>query len=571
MSVPGHVIADRYRLVNLVGTGGMGVVWEAWDERLQRRVAVKQLRLPAGLDAHEAEVASQRAMREARITARLHHRNAIAVFDVVDDDGRPCLIMQFVPSMTLADILKDSGPLQPQEAARLGAEVASALAAAHQLGIVHRDVKPANVLVAEDGTALISDFGISQALGDASLTATGLVHGTPSYLSPEVARGEQATFASDVFGLGATLYTALEGAPPFGTDANSIALLHRVAAGNFEPPQRSGPLTPLLHRMLASDPGARPPMDVAARRLEELAAGGVAQPAGSSKAGEPTVLMPTVQVQSPTTAAEVETPRQPAAAAAGAQPSPTRARPAAGPSGASRPSEDDGSSPARSHRRRRMAWIGVLVAALAAAGIGAALLIPSLAGSDHPGAAAGAPATAGTTGSPSAGASKPDSPSAGASQPASPTSGSPASASPTAAPTSAPHTPKPNHSTPAGEPASHKSPKAGKSPTKEQLTNAITSYYALLPAGTDQAWPRMTEAYRADHAGGRKGYEQFWAPIDRVDTRNVTATPPDRVEATVTYHYNDGRTVVERTSYQLVEEGGTLKIAASQVLSSSTR
>jgi hypothetical protein len=285
VSAPGHLVAGRYRLVSLVGTGGMGAVWEAWDERLQRRVAVKQLRLPPELTDREAELASQRAMREARITARLHHPNAISVFDVVDEDGRPCLIMQFVPSMTLAEVLKEGGPLHPHEAAQVGAQVAAALTAAHELGIVHRDVKPGNILIADDGTALLSDFGISRALDDLTLTTTGMVHGTPAYLAPEVARGEQATFASDLFCLGATLYAALEGSPPFGTDTNAIALLHRVAAGNFEPPRRSGPLTPVLLQLLAEDPAARPPMYAAARMLEELTSGGAASP--PSAVGEP--------------------------------------------------------------------------------------------------------------------------------------------------------------------------------------------------------------------------------------------------------------------------------------------
>uniref|UniRef100_UPI0018E5215E serine/threonine-protein kinase n=1 Tax=Desertihabitans aurantiacus TaxID=2282477 RepID=UPI0018E5215E len=267
--MPERLVADRYRLVEMVGSGGMGVVWDAWDERLQRRVAVKQLRALPGLSEDETRVANERAMREARITARLHHRHAVSVFDVVDDDGRPCLIMQFVPSTTLGELVRERGPLPPAEVARIGARVASALAAAHDLGIVHRDVKPGNVLISEDGP-LISDFGISRALDDISLTTTGLVHGTPAYLSPEGARGEEATYASDVFCLGSTLYAALEGTPPFGTQANSIALLHRVAAGTVEPPQHSGPLTPLLNRMLSRDPADRPTMAEVAEELEAL-------------------------------------------------------------------------------------------------------------------------------------------------------------------------------------------------------------------------------------------------------------------------------------------------------------
>ena len=238
------LIADRYRLRHVVGSGGMGVVWEAWDERLERRVALKQLHRQSGASTTEAELANKRAMREARLTARLNHPHAVPVFDVVEQEGQLWLIMPFIPSITLADVLKAGGPLQPGEAAQVAAEVASALAAAHAVGIVHRDVKPGNILIADDGTALISDFGIAHALGDATLTTRGLVHGTPAYLAPEVARGGEADFASDVFSLGATLYSAVEGTPPFGTDENSIALLHRVASGQFPSPRRSGALTP---------------------------------------------------------------------------------------------------------------------------------------------------------------------------------------------------------------------------------------------------------------------------------------------------------------------------------------
>ncbi len=274
MSEPQALIAGRYRLVHLVGSGGMGEVWEAWDERLERRVALKQLHHQSGLSGSDAELANLRAMREARITARLHHPHAVPVFDVVEHEGQACLIMQFIPSMTLSAVLAEGGPLEPDEAAQVGAQIAGALATAHALGIVHRDVKPGNILIAEDGAALISDFGISRALGDATLTTSGMVHGTPAFLAPEVARGEASDFASDVFSLGATLYAALEGTPPFGNNENSIALLHRVAAGQIEPPQRTGALTPVIVQMLSPEPESRPPMHAVAHTFAQLAAAG---------------------------------------------------------------------------------------------------------------------------------------------------------------------------------------------------------------------------------------------------------------------------------------------------------
>jgi serine/threonine protein kinase len=274
MVEPQTVIAGRYRLLHRVGSGGMGVVWEGWDERLERRVAVKQLYRQSGTTTREAELANQRALREARLTARLQHPHAVPVFDAVEQDGQLWLIMQFIPSITLAAVLEEGGPLQPNEAAKVGAEVASALAAAHAVGIMHRDVKPGNILIAEDGAALISDFGIARALGDATLTSSGMIHGTPAYLAPEVARGSEANFASDVFSLGSTLYSALEGQPPFGTDDNTMALLHRVASGQFPPPQHGGAVTPVIMNMLSIDTDDRPSMGAVAERLFPLAGRG---------------------------------------------------------------------------------------------------------------------------------------------------------------------------------------------------------------------------------------------------------------------------------------------------------
>jgi serine/threonine protein kinase len=269
----GRLVAGRYRLEHRVGDGGMGAVWRALDERLDRVVAVKQLQPPVGLSQDEADQARQRVFREARIAARLQHPNAIAVYDAADDDGQPVLVMEYLPSRSLATVLAEHGPLPPGEAARIGAQIASALAAAHAAGIVHRDVKPGNILLGEDGTAKIGDFGISHATGDVTVTRTGLLAGTPAFLSPEAARGERPGPASDVFSLGATLYAAVEGIPPFGDGDNPIALLHRVAAGQVAPPRRAGALAEPLMRMLRDDPAARPTM---AQLVESLKTAGPA-------------------------------------------------------------------------------------------------------------------------------------------------------------------------------------------------------------------------------------------------------------------------------------------------------
>jgi serine/threonine protein kinase len=267
----GELVAERYRLVSVIGRGAMGVVWLARDERLDREVAVKQLLLDASPDAAvaaaTAEAAGQRAMREGRIAARLKHPNAIAVHDVLEHAGKPCLIMEYLRSESLDAVLIARGCLAPTEAAAIGAQLAAALAEAHAASIVHRDVKPENVLITADGTAKITDFGVSRAAGVGTVTSTGILAGTPAYLAPEVAGGGTASPKSDVFSLGATIYAAIEGLPPFGIDDNPIALLHRVANNEIAPPERSGSLTALLCWLLRRNPDERPTMVTAHEAL----------------------------------------------------------------------------------------------------------------------------------------------------------------------------------------------------------------------------------------------------------------------------------------------------------------
>jgi eukaryotic-like serine/threonine-protein kinase len=529
------LIADRYRLRHVVGSGGMGVVWEAWDERLERRVALKQLHRQAGASTVEAELANRRAMREARLTARLNHPHAVPVFDVVEQEGQLWLIMQFIPSITLADVLKAGGPLEPDEAAQVGAEVGSALAAAHAVGIVHRDVKPGNILIADDGTALISDFGIAHALGDATLTTRGLVHGTPAYLAPEVARGGEADFASDVFSLGATLYSALEGAPPFGTDENSIALLHRVASGQFPSPRRSGALTPVILEMLSSEPGTRPSMKTVADNLTQRAAGRPSDAIGETLAPPPPAEATTAEAAEP-------------------GPSKRGLVVPSWPDSTGKPATDKSDQPQPEPPRRRSIVAAVAIIAL----LGVGILITALLMDDR----SGSP-TAGSNGS-----------SAPASQSTS-RSAAPQSSTPKASSTP-PRDPSPTSAarTSAGTPSQSSSPTTAptvqEAPTTAQLRQAITSYYALMPQNTDEAWPRMTASYQTNHAGGREAYQQFWDAIDRVTVSNVRGIPPSSGQATITYYFEDGRVVRERTAYGFVEDDGRLKINSTTVLSSVT-
>ncbi|MSX08091.1 MAG: protein kinase, partial [Actinobacteria bacterium] len=261
---PDYLLAGRYRLAGKLGGGGMGAVWLATDTLLHRQVAVKQVTSTTRLTPEQAKDVRNRAMREGRIAARLSSPHAIAMHDVALVDGEPWLIMEYLSSRSLAQALGVTDSLPPFEVAQIGAQIADALTEAHDAGIVHRDIKPGNILIADRGKDLgivkISDFGISRAKGDVEEADDSVITGTPAYFAPEVARGQDPTAASDVFSLGATLYTAMEGAPPFGIDHDSIALLHRVAKGQIISPTRSGDLTgPLLH-MLEPDPARRPTM-----------------------------------------------------------------------------------------------------------------------------------------------------------------------------------------------------------------------------------------------------------------------------------------------------------------------
>ena len=262
-------VAGRYRLRERLGHGAMGVVWHGYDEQLHRAVAIKELVVPQG-DDDKADRARSRAMREARLAARLEHPNAIRVYDAVEEDGQPWLVMEYMPSRSLAGIIAEQGELPPKEVALIGCQVAHALAAAHRHKILHRDVKPANILVGEQDVK-ITDFGISRLTDDGTATLTGTnTVGTPAFFAPEVARGEQAGFPSDVFSLGATLYNAVEGTPPFGKLDNTIQMLHKVASGEYRRPEKAGPLLPVLERMLQYDPDARPTMEECVQLLAEV-------------------------------------------------------------------------------------------------------------------------------------------------------------------------------------------------------------------------------------------------------------------------------------------------------------
>ena len=262
--MPPETIAGRYRVEREVGRGGMGSVWLCHDELLGREVAVKQVgRMPG-----ESTTDVARAMREARSSAALNHRNVVAVYDAVEEGEHVWLVMEYVAGRTLSQIVAEDGPLPPERVAWIGAQVADGLAAAHARGTVHRDVKPGNILVTDDDLAKISDFGIARTHGDATLTQAGLVTGTPAYFSPELARGDAASPASDVWALGATLYAAVEGRGAYPEQANALALLTTIATERPAAPARAG----VAGRDPRPDDGPRPDLAVGHGRRGALAA-----------------------------------------------------------------------------------------------------------------------------------------------------------------------------------------------------------------------------------------------------------------------------------------------------------
>jgi hypothetical protein len=261
----GRVIAGRYNLQHPIGRGAMGVVWRARDQLLDRDVAVKEVVISALIGADERRNAYQRTLREARTAARLSHRGVVAVYDVAEEDGRPWIVMELVPSQSLDQVLTVEGRLPPARAGRIGQQLLSALAAAHSAGVLHRDVKPSNVLIANnrigDGweeRAVLTDFGIAQFEGDPRLTQTGMVMGSPGFTAPERIRGSDATPASDLWSLGATLYAGLEGRGPYENRGGAITTMSAIINEDAPVAPHAGGLTPVIAALLRRDPARRP-------------------------------------------------------------------------------------------------------------------------------------------------------------------------------------------------------------------------------------------------------------------------------------------------------------------------
>jgi serine/threonine protein kinase len=512
----GRLVAGRYRLSQRIGSGAMGVVWTAHDERLHRTVAVKQLLLQPGLAEADTDEAKRRAMREGRIAARLQHPHAVAVYDVAEDDSQPWLIMEYLPSKSLSAVLSERGTLPPRDVASIGMQVASALAAAHNAGIVHRDIKPGNVLLGDDGTVKITDFGISRATGDVTVTATGMLAGTPAYLAPEVAKGYDPGSPSDVFSLGSTLYAAIEGTPPFGLSENTIALLHKVASGKVDPPRNAGPMTALLMRLLRAEPEDRPTMAEARDALAAVA-NGQAAPAFT-----PAVVVPThppswrgapVQQQPQQQAATRAMPPQqapppsatrvdlhtPPRAVAQHQP-PSNHRPAAAPQYSQRPKPS--SLPLSSKSKKSTVYTALAIVAAAVIGIMFASIISNNKDTDgNDNNAGGNTQTQQTSGS-----TKPSTP----------------------------------------QKSSGKAGQWTSQPTPDDMRGFLNDYFGMAPTNPEEAWKMGNANFQGSYPGGYSAFQSFWSDISQVKILNANEVSEYYWEVTVEFTKKTGGKVTEK-------------------------
>ncbi|WP_329298818.1 protein kinase [Streptomyces sp. NBC_00659] len=408
-----RVIAGRYRLLSPLGEGGMGTVWRARDEVLQREVAVKEVRAPAGLLESEIERMYARLEREAWAAARISHRNVVTVYDVAMEDGRPWIVMELVRGIALSDLLDAEGPLDPQRAAHIGAEVLAALRAAHEAGVLHRDVKPGNVLMANDGRVVLTDFGIATVEGSSALTMTGEVIGSPEFLAPERALGRTPGPESDLWSLGVLLYAAVEGNSPF-RQPTPLSTLRAIVDEPLPPTRRAGPLAPVIEGLLAKDPAERTSAGSAEHELRVVAAGGSA-PTRPMGAGTRSSEAPTI--------------------GAFGLPAPSSATPPQGfgPPPATLPSATPAPEPDRNRRAAVAIIAGLVALALALGGLTYALLNQD--NGDGGNTGRGNSSSGGTTdGGGTSGGQKSENATAGATGGESPSSSAPAGGSSTTAP-----------------------------------------------------------------------------------------------------------------------------------------
>lgn len=529
------LIAGRYRVMRAVGRGGMGTVWLCWDEVLHREVAAKQIE---GLGDDPVGKAA-RPLREARLTASVSHPNAVSIFDIVEHEGSTWLVMEYVPSVTLAELLRQEGRLPVVRVVRIGAQLASALAAAHALGIIHRDIKPGNVLVGENDLAKISDFGIARGHLDEQLTLTGFVTGTPAYFSPELARGGDPSQAADVWALGATLYAAVEGGPPYGKDSNPLALVTKIASQPPPRPTRAGELTSTLSSMLNPKAEARASMEAVVSSLHKLAAPADVEAArlrekrrgydDTTLHDKPMAVLDEMLRPPPDRGVDDQT---------------TISSPALGSArGAAPPPEDADSRKSRGRPSPALLVVGLaILLVLLIAGTLVWALVRSTGGDGTTASSAGGSpdhsgASTNTTGVPG----DPTRTHNTGTSSASPPEGSPSTSEP-------PPRPPPGHS--------------GQGPAA-----FVTSYFDTVPADLRVGWKLLSPSMRKI---GHDSYDRFWGSIDSIDVADVKAVSSHTVAYQITYHFSDGRVVQEKQQIDLVPHAHSFWINDDTVLSSTT-
>jgi serine/threonine protein kinase len=325
----GRVIAGRYRLQAPIGRGAMGVVWRARDQLLDRDVAVKEVQIADTLTEEERATAYQRTLREAKTAARLNHPAVVTVYDVAEDGGRPWIVMQLVSAQSLDQVLATSGPLSPRRAAEMARQLLSALSVAHAAGVMHRDVKPSNVLITSDDRAVLTDFGIATFQGDPKLTQTGMVMGSPGFTAPERIRGEDASPASDLWSLGATIYAAIEGHGPFDKRGGAITTMSAIINEDAPEAPTAGALGPVIAALLRREPADRPDASAAARMITDVLPLLPDRPPGAPPGYEATALSASSRPAAPQPGPAQPGPAQPGPAQPGpAQPGPAQPGPA---------------------------------------------------------------------------------------------------------------------------------------------------------------------------------------------------------------------------------------------------
>jgi len=563
-----EVIANRYRVMRAVGRGGMGTVWLCTDEVLHRQVAVKQIGTLPG----ESPDDTARAMREARLAAALNHKNAVSIYDVVEHDGSTWLVMEYVPSRTLSQLLAVEGQLPPERVAHIGAQVAAALSSAHSQRIVHRDIKPGNILVGDDDSAKISDFGIARGHQDTSLTQTGLVTGTPAFFSPELARGEEPTFASDVWALGITLYTALEGAPPYEPQSNPLAMLTAITQEPLPAPAHAGPLAPLLARMLEPDASRRATMEEALAALREAE-----QQDGPTRTLRP---LPGVAAAASSPPASPELPGQQIPLEAPVEP--VYERPVTVPavsSGWSGQPGVEGSQAVAPPRegipfgRLAMAVLALLVLAGAGALLWNTLDLGSAnqanptssnftngSGSDNGGSAGNASRTPNTN-EPDNTKDNPGN-SKGPTDSAPTTTADPTTDPPDDDPTTDPPdddpTTDPPDDDPTTDPPDDDPPDEGNPSDLEGFTR---SYFAIVPGDLDTGWSLIAPSMQ--QALGRDTYYGFWEDFESVDVSDIDVVDDTTVRYRIVYNYlNGGSSAPENKQLTLQPNGDSYLITS---------